>query len=121
MTTDGLRRDFLVIPQGSNWGRTWPILDGATGLALNLTGATARAQVRAFAGAADPVLYEFTIANGGIAIDAALGYITVQATPTISNAWTWTEGVFDIILTELSGTVTRISQGQIVVDKAVTR
>ena len=47
--------------------------EGASAPAANLTGYTARMQIRLTADAADPPLLELTTANGRIAIDGAAG------------------------------------------------
>lgn len=119
--TDQLNVDFLYIPQGSTWRRAWPVLDSETDEPLDLTGATARAQVRLYAKAPDVPLYEWTIANGGIEIDVLNSRVVLITTPVVSNAWTWTKGVYDILLTEQSGDVTRIVQGLVQVVSGVTR
>lgn len=120
MATGDLNVDLLFIPQGSTWRRAWPILDSDTGLPQDLTGATARAQVRAYPSAELP-LYEWTIDNEGIEIDTENSRIVLLTTPDVSNAWEWNYGYYDIVLTELSGDVTRIVQGTITVDYGITR
>lgn len=117
--SDDLNIEFLTIPQGSNWRRAWPILDEDTGEPLNLTDATAKGAVAAYPGATP--YHEFTTINGGIEIDTNNSYVILNITPEVSNSWTsWRQGVYDIVLTEASGTVTRIVQGVITINPGVT-
>lgn len=120
MSTDDLNLDFLTIPQGGIWRRAWPIIDADTGEPVDITGATARAQVRAFPSAAE-TLYEWTILNGGVEIDTVNSWVILNTPAAVSAVWTWTHGYYDILLTELGGNVVRVVQGTITVDLGVTR
>jgi hypothetical protein len=113
--SDGLRTDNLVIPKGCTWGRAYPV-NG-----FDLTGYTAKAQVRATR-ESSVVLYEWSTLNGTVLIDPVEKTVTLQHGPAVSAAWTWTTGVFDILLTSADTlTVIPVVQGAVRVDLTVTR
>lgn len=87
---------------------------------LDLTGYTARMQVRQSVGS-EQILLELTTEDGGIAIDAATGTITLQVSATDSAAFTWRAGVYDLELIDTGGAVTRLASGAVTVCPEVTR
>ncbi|MCY1167378.1 hypothetical protein D9M73_73390 [compost metagenome] len=90
------------------------------GAAIDLTGYTARMQVRQSIAAAEALL-ELTTENGGIAITPATGTITLTQTATQTAAYTWKRGVYDLEIVSPSGVVTRLIQGDIETSPEVTR
>lgn len=113
--SDGLRTDELTIPQGVTWGRTYPVTSP------DLTGYTGRAQVRT-SKASGTVLHEWSTTNGDLIIDPVAKTVTLKVAPATSTAWTWTDGVFDVLLTSGdSNTVLQLVQGTVTVDQTVTR
>jgi hypothetical protein len=111
------RRDNLIIEQGTTWKVEWPVLDGA-GQPLAVDGWTVHAQVRQSADSS-VVLHEWSTA---IANATAVGTkVALLVTPTVSSAWTWLTGVYDVELTNLAGQVTRIAHGTVRVSREVTR
>lgn len=95
--------------------------DAAGATRINLTGFTARMQVRA-SKASPTILHEFTTENGGITITAPLtGTITIKASATITAGWTFTTGVYDLEVVSSGGIVTRLLEGTFTVDPEVTR
>jgi hypothetical protein len=110
-------RETLIIPQGVTFSRRWRITDSVTGAPINLTGWSARGQIRAYITDVD-TLFEFI--GSGISVDAS-GYVTVSVTPEQSSAWDWRDGVYDIELIDLTGRVARIAQGAVRVSAEVTR
>ena len=113
-----LRTDSLVIPQGSTWGMKWPVVevDGVT--PYDLTGWSPRAQVRPSQKSAT-VLHEWSAALGNAEVDGH--HVVLRVTPDESSSWEWSRGDFDIELTNVDGRVVRITQGQVRVDREVTR
>lgn len=85
---------------------------------VDLTGATARMQIRAGVGGA--VLLELTTENGALAI-AGLGTITRTLSAAQTAALTWTDGVYDLEVQFPDGTVQRYLQGAVTVGPEVTR
>lgn len=111
------RSDSLTIQQGTTQSFLWPIVD-ANGDPVNVTGWSVRAQVRATV-AAEAVLHEWssTLANVTLGPDG----VVLHSTPAVSLAWTWTRGVYNVLLTDLTGNVYEIAQGSITVDPSITR
>jgi len=89
----------MVCDQGSTFSRTIEIKD-ADGAVFPLTGYTARMQVRRDVDTAT-TLIELTSANGRIAINGALGAITMTLTPDLTAALT-RGGVYDSEITKSS-------------------
>ena len=108
----------FICEQGATFTRVITF-QGSDGVAVNLTGYTARMQVRADheSGVA---LLSLTTENGGIALGGAAGTVTVTATATATAALEAGERVYDIELVN-GATVIRLLQGCFVVDPEVTR
>lgn len=92
----------------------------STGAAVNLTGYTAKMQVRKSA-AAEDVLLEMSTANNKIAITPLTGTITLIFSSTTTSAIDWSRGKYDLELTSGSGVVTRLIEGEITISKEITR
>jgi hypothetical protein len=116
-----LRRDDILIPQGSQFAVYWPSLT-VDGVALDATGWTARAQVRADAKSAT-LLHEWTTANGGLTFSVvdALTRLTLTVDADDSSAWEWRLGSYDVEIVDPNGAPIRLTQGTIQVDPEVTR
>jgi len=84
---------------------------------VDLTGATARMQIRAQVGGA--VLLELTTANGDLAFTGP-GTITRTLSAAQTAALTWTEAVYDLEVEYADGTVQRYLQGAVTVSREVT-
>ncbi len=108
----------IVCDQGATFSRVFTWQD-SVGLPVNLTGYTARMQVRATIDAASTLL-SFTTENGGITLGAAAGTITVTATAATTAAVSAGCYVYDLELIN-GATVYRLVQGQFTVDGEVTR
>lgn len=104
--------------QGSDYSATVAYTDDA-GDPVNLTGYSARMQVRKFAGSATPFL---TLTNtSGLAITALTGVIVVSisaAALALVPAGTYT---YDLEIVDGSQKVTKLLQGNFDVDAEVTR
>jgi len=112
----------LVIYQGSSFKKSWEITDKDTGDPIDLTGYTARMQIRAKLKDVDFVA-ELTTENGGITITVtgtettmAL-YISATGTATIASS----SGIYDLELVDTSDDVYRFMQGDVEISKEVTR
>lgn len=108
----------IVCDQGATFSRVFTWQD-STGLPVNLTGYTARMQVRATIDSAS-ILLSLTTENSGIALGGAAGTVTVTATATQTAAVAAGCYVYDIELV-IGSTVVRLVQGQFTVDGEVTR
>lgn len=84
---------------------------------VDLTGATARMQIRAGIGGA--LLLELTTENAGLAITGP-GTLVRTLSAAQTAALTWTEGVYDLEVEYADGTVQRYLQGKVTVSREVT-
>jgi hypothetical protein len=108
----------IVCDQGATFTRVFTWQD-STGVPVNLTGYTARMQVRATIDSASTLL-SLTTENSGIALGGAAGTVTITATATQTAAVAAGCYVYDIELV-IGSTVVRLVQGQFTVDGEVTR
>lgn len=92
----------------------------STGAAVNLTGYTARMQVRQNA-SAEEVLLELSTANSKISITPLTGTITMIFSAATTAAIDWKRGKYDLELISPDGTVTRLIEGEITVSREITR
>jgi hypothetical protein len=89
---------------------------GATSGPVDLTGYTAALQIRPFA-LSTTILYD---ASSNITLGGTAGTITLDIPATATALFTWWNGVYDLILTDSSGNVTRLLQGSVIVTPGVT-
>ncbi len=108
----------IVCDQGATFSRVFTWQD-STGLPVNLTGYTARMQVRATIDSASTLL-SLTTENGGISLGGTAGTVTITASATQTAAVAAGCYVYDIELV-IGSTVVRLVQGQFTVDGEVTR
>lgn len=90
------------------------------GVAVNLTGHTAKMQVRETADSED-VLLELSTALGNIQITPLTGTVTLIFSPDDTSGAYWTRGKYDLELTAANGFVTRLLQGKFTLSKEITR
>lgn len=88
--------------------------------AIDLTGYTARMQVRTKLETATTLL-ELTTENSGITLDNIKKTITINITATATAALTWLTGVYSLELISSTGIVTTLINGNVLVKKEVTR
>jgi hypothetical protein len=108
----------ILIEQGATFSESMVYKD--QGVAINLTGFTARMQVRATLESAS-TLVELTTANDRIALGGTAGTITLSISATDTEALTAGRGVYDLELVSGSGIVTRLLQGVATISRNVTR
>ena len=109
----------LGIDQGATFRRRLTWKTGTPASPVNLTGYTARMQVRGEL-ADDAVLLELTTENGGITLGGAAGTIDLHISAAATAAFTWEAGVYDLEM--VSGDdVTRLVAGTVSVSPEVTR
>lgn len=109
----GAARYLIRIEQGATWKPVLTLRD------TDLTGYTARMQIRADIDAAD-VLVELTTGDG-ITINGPAGQITLLLDDTQTAALDWCDGVYDLELIDPDGNVMRLLKGPVEVDPEVTR
>lgn len=111
----------LTIEQGATFERLIAYKTGTPPVPVDLTGYTARMQVRATIDAPD-VLLELSTINARITLpDPAQGQLLLEVSATDTAAITWTGGVYDLELTSPAGKVTRLLRGTVTVSPEVTR
>ena len=87
---------------------------------VNLTGYTARMQIRATA-EASTALIELTTENGRIALGGTAGTITLTISATDTAALTAGRAVYDLELVAANGTVTNLLGGVVTIPRNITR
>ena len=108
-----------AIQQGATFTKTFAWKESA-GVPMNLTGYSAKMQVRKSASSPD-VIVELSTVNGAISLGGALGTIAMALTATQTAAITAKAGVYDLEMTAPNGTVTRFLAGMVEISKEVTR
>lgn len=109
----------IYIEQGATFQLNLLWKDSA-GAPINLTGYTARMQVRHKIN--DPTaLLSLTTENSGIALGGAAGTINIVATAALTTTLTEKSGVYDLELVASNGVVTRLLQGVVTISPEVTR
>jgi hypothetical protein len=109
----------LNINQGSNLSLEIA-LKNADGTPLNLTGYTARMQLRA-SYTAPEIIVELTTENGRIVITPLTGVVKLLLDATTTAALIAKTYVYDLETVSLVGFVTRVLQGEAIVSPEVTR
>ncbi len=107
----------LTIYQGATFRKrlVWTV----NGTAVDLTGFTARMQIRSSIGDST-ALIEMTTENGGISITAVDGQIDLFISSDDTASLSFNSGVYDLELND-SGEVTRLVMGKVNLSKEVTR
>lgn len=108
----------LCIPGGATFSRV--IRYKADGANVNLTGYTARMQIRPTAASATTTL-SLTTENNRITLGGTAGTITLSISATDTAAITAGRYVYDLELVSAGGIVTRLLQGIVTVSANVTR
>lgn len=109
----------LTVDQGTDWTRTFTLRNKADGSLVNLSGYTARMQVRRDYDSTT-TLVELTTANGRIVLGGAAGTITLSLSATVT-AGIARSGVWDIELVSAGGVVSRPLRGAFILEREVTR
>lgn len=110
--------DF-TLEQGATFSRDIVYKD-ANGAIVNLTGYSARMQIRVFKDSSAALL-SATTQNGKITVDGAAGKISVVIAPSDTNALDFDKAVYDLEIESASGTVVRLLEGIVSFSKQVTR
>ena len=89
---------------------------GSKPMPVDLTGWTASMQIRPYA-LSTTILYD---ATSDLTLGGQAGTITLQIPATATEDFTWWNGVYDLLLTDPSGNVTRLLSGSVAVCPGVT-
>jgi len=111
----------LTIYQGASYYREWEIRD-KDGNPLDMTGWSARMQIRKRVTSSDPML-DLTTENGRLFINVETEKTTygIDLPPEDTEPLTEREGVYDLELVDPSGGVVRVQGGKVTIDPEVTR
>lgn len=109
----------LLIEQGATFIKDLVWKD-STGTAIDVTGYTARMQIRRNKSAVD-VLLTATTENGYITMGTTDGAIDIEIPDTVTAALTATRGMYDLEVISPGGVVTRLIEGTVEISREVTR
>ena len=104
----------IFIDQGATFTTTVTVTD-SSGSAVNLSGYSVAAQIRKSHQSTSSVAFTASVS------DASSGEITISLTPTQTAALEQGRYVYDVLITDSSGTKTRVVEGQVTVNPSVTR
>ena len=110
----------LKINQGSTFDKTVTWKTGAPPVPVDLTGCTARGQIRSEIDS-PTVLVEMTTLNGRITLGGATGTIRFLFEDELTETFFWDSGVYDVEIVFPDGTVQRKLAGAVSVSPEVTR
>jgi len=110
----------MYIPQGTTYGHKFIYKQASDESIINLTGYTARLQIREKVTSTDS-LYEATTEDGELTITGDEGEVYLEIPAATTTAWTWTKGVYDLEVISGTGKVLRIAEGNVKVSPEVTR
>jgi hypothetical protein len=115
-----VKRRTLRIRQGDTFSGFHDVkLDG---IAVNLTGATAKMQLRSHpADDAPLVLLELSTTNGGILIDTARGRCTFSIPAATTTVLLFTRAYYDLQLTDTNGLSVTVLKGDVLIEPEFTR
>lgn len=111
----------LAINQGATFAKRLTWQAGAPPVAVDLTGCTARMQIRSEI-ASSTILCSLTTENGGITLGGTAGTIEILISATTTANFAFEEAVYDLEIVMSDGiTVHRLVGGAITVSPEVTR
>lgn len=110
----------IDLEQGSTYSTVFTYTD-SDGDAVNISGFTARMQVRSVYSVAGPAISLTTSGGGGIVLGGAAGTVTVTVSDAVSAKIIPKNYVYDIELVSSGGVVTKLIRGKIKVLPEVTR
>lgn len=112
----------LEFKRGSNWKKTFTWKVKATGVSVDLTGYTAKMQLRKNpdADAATTTLYATYTNSDYITLGGTLGTVSLNVPAATTAAYTFKRAYFDILLTSAGSEKTYLLEGIITVKPRVT-
>ena len=109
----------LFVEQGATFSYALTLTD-SVGAPVNLTGYTARMQMRRSVQSPD-ILISLTTANGRLVITPLTGVITMTISATDTAALNFQSAVYDLEIESAGGIVTRLIEGKVRLSLEVTR
>jgi hypothetical protein len=89
------------------------------GLPIDLTGSTAKMQVRDLKGGSK-LAFTLTSPSGGIVITPLLGKLTIKMTPTQTNKLFYPKSSYDIMVTDSNSNKIKLLEGYMTLSRSVT-
>jgi len=86
---------------------------------INLTGATAKMQVRDTKGGSK-LAFTLTSPSGGITINGSTGTLTIKMTPTQTNKLFYPKSAYDIMVVDSNGNKIKLLEGFMTLSRSVT-
>lgn len=86
---------------------------------INLTGATAKMQVRDTKGGSK-LAFTLTSPSGGITINGSTGTLNIKMTPTQTNKLFYPKSSYDIMVVDSSGNKIKLLEGFLTLSRSVT-
>lgn len=108
----------IEIEQGSTFNKTLTYKD-SNDVAIDLTGYTARMQIRSKITDAT-FIDELTTGNGRIVLGGAAGTIQLIFSDAVTAAYTFDTALYDLELIDGSSNVSKLMKGKIILIKEVT-
>jgi len=112
--------ETLLIPQGSTYVHTFTYMNEAGTAPVPITSWTAQMQMRSKVDST-VVLYDSDTLGDFTITDGANGEFTLEIPDATTEAWTFTEAVYDIELTTDANKLIRYLKGSVEIDPEVTR
>lgn len=78
-------------------------------------------QARETASSNSPVLFELSTENGRIRLGGQDGSIELQIEATLTDTFEFDSALYDLVLIAPNGFQTRIVEGKVKIDRAITR
>ena len=110
----------IVIEEGTGYVLSLTWTDKLTNLPKNLTGYTAKLQVRVDYNPTSTVLLEKSTTNGKIILGGTTGFVDVIFDATDTLGLTWSKAIYDLLLVPASGAPVKLVKGEFIVQQTVT-
>lgn len=110
----------IVIEQGADFSLPLTWRDGTNAL-VNISGYSARMQIRENYESDDYIVSLTSGINGGITLGGAAGTILVEISAAVTATMSQSAAVYDLEMVSSAGVVTRLVQGNVYISREVTR
>ena len=106
----------IVLYTGTDFAQSFVLEDYRSNSVLDLTGYTGKGQLKKYASESKAGEFSFTLAN-----DPKTGRFTIEMLSGVTSTLKPGSYMYDILIKDPSGTVTRAVEGTALVKKSVTR
>ena len=109
-------RHDVVIEEGADWAITFTYLD-SDGAAIDVTSFSARLKIKESIGG---TLIDSLVSGGEITVGTTDGTFTIGVAASVTSAYDFEWGVYDLEIVDTSSVVTRLVEGRVEFRKEVT-